>query len=118
MLTCQPHLLDVGQVCNLPSAPGRLQTCPTLILGVSATMRSCLLCALLLAPLSVAVAQKKDKPKDQPKVILAQPFGVAPGKATKLTLRGLKLDNAKEVRAGKGTIKLLKKGKVAVPQQM
>jgi hypothetical protein len=73
---------------------------------------------LLLVPLSVAVAQKKDKPKDEAKVILAQPFGVAPGKTTKLTLRGLKLDGAKEVKASKGTAKLLKKGKVAVPQMM
>lgn len=81
-------------------------------------MRPSLLSLLLLVPLSVAVAQKKDKPKDQTKVILAQPFGVAPGKTTKLTLRGLKLENAKEVSVSKGTIKLLKKGKVAVPQQM
>src|SRR3954453_18173207 len=83
-------------------------------------MRRLLLCVLMLAPLSAAVAQKKDKDKakDQPKIILARPFGVAPGKATKLTLRGLKLENAKEVRASKGTVKLLKKGKAPVPQQM
>ena len=56
-------------------------------------MRAYLLCLLLLAPLPAAVAQKKDKPKDGPKVFLAQPFGVAPGKTTKLTLRGLKLDS-------------------------
>ena len=81
-------------------------------------MRRILLCLMLLAPLPVAVAQKKDKPKDQAKVILAQPFGAAPGKTTKLTLRGLKLEDAKEVKASKGTVKLLKKGKVAVPQMM
>src|SRR5205823_2087388 len=55
---------------------------------------------------------------DPAKVILARPFGVAPGKTTKLTLRGLKLENAKEVKASKGTVKLLKKGKVPVPQMM
>src|SRR3954469_1220594 len=81
-------------------------------------MRSFLLCVLLLGPLSVAVAQKKNKARAEPKVILAQPFGAAPGKATKLTLRGLKLENAKEVKASKGAVKLLKKGKVAVPQMM
>src|SRR4051812_42766416 len=81
-------------------------------------MRRFLLCLLLLSPLPAAVAQKKDKPKDQPKVILAQPFGVAPGKATKLTLRGLKLDAAKEVRVAKGSVKLLKKGKAAVPKDL
>src|SRR5262245_7059206 len=71
------------------------------------------LCVLLLMPLSF-VAQKKDEAK----VILAQPFGVAPGKTTKVVLRGLKLDGAKEVRVGKGAVKLLKKGKVPVPQMM
>jgi hypothetical protein len=54
-----------------------------------------------------------------PKVLLALPFGVKPGATTKITLRGLKLDNLKEVRiAPKGTVKLLKKGKAAVPAQM
>jgi hypothetical protein len=82
-------------------------------------MRRLLLCVLMLAPLSDASQKKdKDKAKDQPKIILARPFGAAPGKATKLTLRGLKLENAKEVRASKGTVKLLKKGKAPVPQQM
>jgi hypothetical protein len=82
-------------------------------------MRHFLLCVLLLAPLASVAQQKKDKgKKDQAKVILARPFGVAPGKTTKVVLRGLKLENAKELRVSKGTIKLLKKGKAAVPQQM
>lgn len=81
-------------------------------------MRPYLLCLLLLAPLPAAVAQKKDKPKEAPKVILCQPFGVAPGKSAKLVLRGLKLDTAKEVKIAKGEIKLTKKGKAGVPQQM
>ncbi len=78
-----------------------------------------LLLVLLLLPASVVLAQrKKPMPKDQPKVLVALPLGVPPGKTSKLTLRGLKLDGAKEVRlAGKGSVRLLKKSKVAVPPQ-
>jgi hypothetical protein len=80
-------------------------------------MRTCLLCTLLLAPAPLLFAQKKDRPKEQPKVILARPFGVAPDKAATVVLRGLRLDSAREVRVAKGGIKLLKKGKAPVPQQ-
>lgn len=78
------------------------------------------LLTLILLPMPLLLAQgKKPKPKDEPKVILARPFGVVPGKTTKLTLRGLKLEKAKEVKINpKGSVKLLKKGKVGVPQQM
>ncbi len=77
----------------------------------------------LLILVGLAPAQpKKPDPKDAPRVLMALPFGVAPGKATKVTLRGLKLDAAKEVRFAdktvKGTIKVVNKGKVGVPQQM
>jgi hypothetical protein len=74
---------------------------------------------LLLLPLPLLVAQpKQPMPKDQPKVLMALPFGIAPGKTSKLVLRGLKLDTATEVRlAGKGSVKLLKKSKAAVPAQ-
>src|SRR5262249_22215337 len=45
-------------------------------------------------------------------------FGVAPGKTTKVDLRGLGLENAKSVRiTGKGTLKLLSRGKVGVPNK-
>ncbi|HKB34854.1 MAG TPA: hypothetical protein VKD72_00275, partial [Gemmataceae bacterium] len=84
-------------------------------------MRTFVLPLLLLLPIPFALAQekKKDGPKNDPKVILAQPFGLPPGKTTKLALRGLKLDGVKEVKvAPKGSVKLLKKGKVAVPQMM
>jgi hypothetical protein len=81
-------------------------------------MRSFLLVLLLLVPLSLAFAQdKKQKGKDQARIILALPFGVVPGKTTRVALRGLKLDSAKEVKIAKGSVKLLKKSKVPVPQQ-
>ncbi len=71
---------------------------------------------LLLAAFAIA-QPKKPAPKDAPRVLMALPFGVVPGKAARVELRGLKLENAREVRlaSGKGTIKLLKKEKVAVP---
>jgi len=81
-------------------------------------MRLLLLPLLLLPALALAQGKKKPPAKDGPKVIVAVPLGVPAGKTTKVTLRGLKLDKAKEVRlAGgvKGTVKLLKKGAAAVP---
>ena len=77
----------------------------------------------LLILVGLAPAQpKKPDAKDAPRVLMAQPFGVVPDKATKVTLRGLKLDAAKEVRfadkATKGSIKLLSKSKAGVPPQM
>jgi hypothetical protein len=81
-------------------------------------MRPFLLAALLLVPLPLALAQgKKEKPKDRAKVLFALPFGAAPGKSSKLTLRGLKLDGVKEVKVAKGSARLLKAGKAAVPAQ-
>jgi hypothetical protein len=73
---------------------------------------------LILLPGSLALAQKKPSPKDQPKVLMATQFGIAPGKTSKLALRGLNLDSAAEVRlSAKGSVKLLKKHKVPVPPQ-
>jgi hypothetical protein len=86
---------------------------------MSATTRLALLLLLLPASLLPAQNKKKEAPKDVPKVLMALPFGARPGAATKLTLRGLKLDTVKEVRiAPKGAVKLLKKGKTSVPAQM
>src|SRR5262249_47741514 len=67
----------------------------------------------------VLAQEKKPAPKDQPKVLMALPFGVKPGTTAKITLRGLKLENAKEVRLSpKGTAKLLTKSKSPPPPQM
>jgi hypothetical protein len=70
---------------------------------------------------SLLLAQEKKKPlpKDQPKILVALPFGVKPGAAAKITLRGLKLDTAKDVRVSpRGSVKLLSKSKAPVPPQM
>jgi pre-peptidase len=74
---------------------------------------------VLPASLLLAQDKKKPAPKDPPKILVALPFGVKPGATAKITLRGLKLDNAKEVRVSpKGAAKLLNKNKVGVPAQM
>ncbi|HKI37674.1 MAG TPA: hypothetical protein VKA46_37830, partial [Gemmataceae bacterium] len=81
--------------------------------------RSWFALALVLAAATSLPAQDKKPPekKDAPTVIVALPLGVPPGKATKVTLRGLKLDTATEVRfrAPKATAKVVSKGKTTVP---
>lgn len=70
-----------------------------------------------------SAAQDKDKkkapPKIVPRVIFSMPLGAPPGKTTKLTLRGSDLDNAKEVKilGDTGSVKILNKGKAAVPDK-
>jgi hypothetical protein len=75
---------------------------------------------LLLPQPSVQGQQKKrSAPSGQARVLFAAPLGVAPGVPTRLTLRGLKLDTVTEVRCHepKAKVKLLSKGKAAVPAQ-
>jgi hypothetical protein len=81
------------------------------------TRRSRLALAVLLGAAAALSAQDKKPPekKDVPQVIVAVPLGVPAGKATKVTLRGLKLDAATEVRIAKATAKVISKGKAAVP---
>lgn len=65
-----------------------------------------------------ALAQEaKDPTKDLPRVALAAPLAVPKGAATKLTLRGWKLDQAVEVRATTAGVaaKLIEKGTSPAP---
>ncbi len=74
--------------------------------------------ALILFPVSFAPGQPKPPtPNDQPKLVVAIPLGVAPGKTSKLVVRGLKIDTATEIHVHdpKSTAKLLAKAKVNVP---
>ena len=80
---------------------------------------------LLLLPTLVlprSAGQSKDKPKENPPTALyALSLAADPGKSTKLTVRGVGLDTATEVRLGepKSSGKVLGKGrKIAVPNQM
>jgi hypothetical protein len=74
----------------------------------------------LIAGFAVLVAAAPKKPDDKtPKVVMAAPLGLAPGKATKLVVRGLRLDAATEVHLHdpKGTAKILSKGKAPLPNK-
>ncbi len=75
--------------------------------------------SMLLLPLCAVDAQDKKPPekKEVPTVRLAIPLGIPVGKATKIVLRGQKLDTATEVRFPdvKATVKILAKGKATVP---
>lgn len=80
--------------------------------------RSSLALVLLLLPgLLLTAQEKKTDKKDLPRVIVASPLGIAPGKAAKVVLRGHKLDTATAVRVStkSATVRLLSKGKAAVP---
>lgn len=74
----------------------------------------------LLLVLTAAVAQNKKPPKkDGPRVTMTIPLGAAPGATTKVTVRGLKLDQATAIRFQdtKTTAKILSKGKAPVPDK-
>jgi pre-peptidase len=63
---------------------------------------------------------KKADKKAEPRVLLALPLGVQPGSTTKVTIRGVVLDAATEVRfpGSKVTAKIVAKGKANVPDKM
>ena len=74
---------------------------------------------LLAAPR--APAQPKAAPKDPPRALYALQLAADPGKTTRLTLRGLRLDTATEIRLGepKSSGKVIGRGrKTRVPNQM
>ncbi|HZY86405.1 MAG TPA: PPC domain-containing protein [Gemmataceae bacterium] len=74
---------------------------------------------LALLPLPLFGQPKMPATAGGPKIVVAIPLGVKPGATTRLTLRGLKLDAATEVRCQepKASAKLLKKGGASVPNQ-
>lgn len=74
-----------------------------------------LLLSLLL--LSASAQDKKGAKKETPKVVVIAPLGISPGAKTKVTIRGLKFDDAVEVRiaAAGATASVLKSAKVPVP---
>jgi hypothetical protein len=62
--------------------------------------------------------KKKDK-KVEPAIKVVLPLGAAAGQATKVTIRGIKLDKASAVKVldGKGTAKIVSWGPAAVPDK-
>lgn len=78
--------------------------------------RYCLLLAGMLLALAVSAFAASPKPAPKatpPRFTVAWPLGVVPGKATRLKIRGFKLDTATGVRVQdpKGSARLLRKGK-------
>jgi hypothetical protein len=66
-----------------------------------------------------AAAQDKKKPekKAPPRVIVFIPLGAAPGKTTKLTIRGSGLDKATELKIAGGKARIVSKGPASVPDK-
>jgi len=85
-------------------------------------MRFAVCLSAIILFFGAVLAQQKDKPKESPpQPLYALQLAADPGKTTKLTLRGLNLDSATEVRLGepKSSGKVIGKGKkIAVPNQM
>lgn len=80
-----------------------------------------LLAGVPLVAVTEAPAQdkKNNDKKAEPKIALILPLGAAPGKTTKLTIRGFRLDQAKavELPPGSGSVKILSKGAAPVPDK-
>ena len=74
--------------------------------------RTLLLAAFLLLPAALRGEGKKPT-VEKPRLIVAVPLGVAPGAPARVTLRGLRLDTATEVRCHepKGSARVVAKGK-------
>jgi hypothetical protein len=83
-------------------------------------MRTLVLLTLLTtATLAPAQDKKKAPAKSaEPKVVVVLPLGMAPGKTRKLTIRGMNLEGAKEVRFDGGAeAKIESTGKAPVPDK-
>jgi len=65
----------------------------------------------------VAQDKKKSEKKGPPRVVVVVPLGAAPGKTTKLTIRGSSLDKATEVKVAGGKAKIVSKGPAPVPDK-
>ena len=83
-------------------------------------MRRAVLLVAVVVFLSAAFAPAQPKPpekKDEPRPLVCLPLGVVPGVETKITIRGQRLDTATEIKFGeiKATVKIVSKGKAAVP---
>jgi hypothetical protein len=68
---------------------------------------------------SAPADDKKPDAKKGPEVLVAIPLGIQPGTTARITLRGLRLDGATEIRfpESKSTAKILSKGKADVPDK-
>src|SRR5450631_4475452 len=103
-------------------APARPTKCLQTLVGL-ACARPTLLVLIFAAGALALPASGQDKKKAEkpapPRVALIVPLGAAAGQTTKLTIRGMKLDDAKDVKLldDKGTVKIVSKGKANVPDK-
>jgi hypothetical protein len=65
----------------------------------------------------VAQDKKKSEKKATPRIVVVVPLGAAPGKTTKLIIRGSSLDKATEVKVTGGKAKIVSKGPAPVPDK-
>ncbi len=79
----------------------------------------CLCVSVVSPPPNCAQDKKKPEQKADPRVTVVIPLGAAPGKTSKLTIRGLQLEGASAVRFDtvKATGKILSKGQAPVPDK-
>jgi len=78
--------------------------------------------ALALVVLATAQDDKKGPPPDpKPRISMALPLGILPGSTTKVTLRGLNLDQATEVKFSEpiegASVSIKGKGKAEIPKE-
>ena len=76
------------------------------------------LAGVMLATLSFGQDKKQPEKKIAPKITLVLPLGISPGTTAKLTVRGVNLEQAKEVKLQEGVAKILGKGKSAPPDKL
>ena len=86
----------------------------------SASRRLCGFLLLSVWLVGNALPQEKDAKKEPAAVKIVVPLAVAAGATTKVTIRGLKLDQASEVKTGndKAQVKLTSKGKATQPNMI
>lgn len=79
--------------------------------------RACVLLALVLV-IPMSAGQDKKKDKTEPRIVLLLPLGAEAGTTTRVTIRGFRLDQGKEVQVSSGgTAKILSKGPAPVPDK-
>ncbi len=72
---------------------------------------------LLIALPTAAQDKKKPEKKPAPRVLVVVPLGAAPGKTIKLTIRGIALGQATDVKVAHGKVKIVGKGPAPVPDK-
>src|SRR5690606_14362888 len=102
----------LAATCTLPTAARSKSSTRDASSSRCMLRPSLVIAAPLVVFASLAVAPLAAADEETPVIKLASPLGVAQGTTTKVTLRGLKLDNAQGVECsdGKSTAKIIGQG--------